>query len=151
MAAVAASVAEGEGTLVLGGLGYSNNANSGPAGLIQSFGVNAVPTPDASRQPDFNAVAAATLRHPDDLGRQDMGPLESGLEFPTTHQFQVSQANVLLLDFTTGPRTSPFESGLLDDMTLRPLLTVTGLPRGRDYLNNPPCRPTPTAMASRAR
>lgn len=108
---------------VLGGLGYSNNANSGPAGLIQSFGVNAVPTPDVSRQPDFNAVAAATLRHRYDLGRQDMGTLESVLEFYTTHQFQVSQANVLLLDFTTGPRTSPFESGLLDDMTLRPFLT----------------------------
>jgi len=108
---------------VLGGLGYSNNANSGPAGLIQSFGVNVVPTPDVSRQPDFNAVAAATLRHRYDLGRQDMGTLESVLEFYTTHQFQVSQANVLLLDFTTGPRTSPFDSGLLDDMTLRPFLT----------------------------
>ena len=87
----------------LAGLGYSTNANSGPAGLIQSFGVNAVPTPDVSRQPDFNAVAAATLRHRYDLGRQDMGTLESVLEFYTTHQFQVSQANVLLLDFTTGP------------------------------------------------
>ena len=70
-----------------------------------------MPTPDVSRQPDFNAVAAATLRHRYDLGRQDMGTLESVLEFYTTHQFQVSQANVLLLDFTTGPRTSPFELG----------------------------------------
>jgi hypothetical protein len=107
----------------LGGFGYSTNANSGPAGPIQSFGVNVVPTPDVSRQPDFNAVAAATLRHRYDLGRQDMGSLESVLEFYTTHQFQVSQANVLLLDFATGPRVSPFESGLLGDMTVRPFLT----------------------------
>jgi hypothetical protein len=107
----------------LTGFGYSTNANSGPAGLIQSLGTNVVPTPDVSRQPDFNAVAAATLRHRYDLGRQDMGTLESVLEFYTTHQFQVSQANVLLLDFTTGPRASPFESGALDSMTVRPFLT----------------------------
>ena len=89
---------------VLNGIQYSSNANSGPAGAIQSFGVNVVPTPGVSGQPDFNYLLAATFDHRYDLNRQDNGALESELQFYMTQQFQVTSANVLFLDFTTGPR-----------------------------------------------
>jgi len=108
---------------VLVGLGYSSNANSGPAGAVQAFSATVVATPNVSQQPDFNVVGAATIRHRYDLNRQDGGALESELQFYTARQFQVTQANVLFLDFTTGPRTSPFESGWFDDLAVRPFLT----------------------------
>ena len=107
---------------VLVGLGYSTNANSGASGASPSFG-NAVTTPTISGKPDFSAVAAGTLRHRYDLGRQDNAAMESELAFYTARQFQVTEANVLFLDFTTGPRSSPFDSGWLDDLTVRPMLT----------------------------
>ena len=102
---------------LLFGIGYSTNANSGPGGAIQSFGATVVPTPTVSGRPDFNVIGAGTIRHRYDLGRQDNGALESDLGFYGARQFQVSEANVYLLDFTTGPRTSPFEDGWLSDMT----------------------------------
>lgn len=108
---------------LLFGIGYSTNANTGPAGAIQSFGATVVPTPTVSGRPDFNVIGAGTIRHRYDLGRQDNGALESDLGFYGSRQFQVSEANVYLLDFTTGPRTSPFEDGLLNDMTVKPFVT----------------------------
>ncbi len=108
---------------LLFGIGYSTNANTGPAGAIQSFGATAVPTPTVSGRPDFNVIGAGTIRHRYDLGRQDKGALESDLAFYGSRQFQVSEANVYLLDFTTGPRTSPFEDGWLNDMTVKPFFT----------------------------
>ncbi|MDP2374555.1 tetratricopeptide repeat protein [Reyranella sp.] len=108
---------------LLFGIGYSTNANTGPAGAIQSFGATVVPTPTVSGRPDFNVIGAGTLRHRYDLGRQDDGTLESDLAFYGSRQFQVSEANVYLFDFTTGPRTSPFEDGLLSDMTVKPFFT----------------------------
>lgn len=108
---------------VLVGLGYSSNANSGAGGANQTFGATAVTTPNVSQRPDFNVIGAATIRHRYDLDRQDNGALESELSFYTARQFQVSEANVTLVEFTTGPRSSPFESGMLDDLTVRPMLT----------------------------
>jgi len=108
---------------VLVGIGYSNNANSGPAGLVQTFGFNVVPNPTFTQQPDFNVTGAATIRHRYDLGRQDNGTMESVLQFYSTRQFQVTQANVLLLDLATGPRTSPFAPGFFENVTVRPFLT----------------------------
>jgi tetratricopeptide (TPR) repeat protein len=108
---------------LLFGIGYSTNANTGPAGAIQSFGATVVPTPTVSGRPDFNVIGAGTIRHRYDLGRQDNGALESDLGFYGSRQFQVSEANVYLFDFTTGPRTSPFEDGLLSDMTVKPFVT----------------------------
>jgi tetratricopeptide (TPR) repeat protein len=108
---------------LLFGIGYSTNANTGPAGAIQSFGSTVVPTPTVSGRPDFNVIGAGTLRHRYDLGRQDNGALESDLGFYGSRQFQVSEANVYLFDLTTGPRTSPFEDGWLNDMTVKPFFT----------------------------
>lgn len=108
---------------LLFGIGYSTNANTGPAGAIQSFGATVVPTPTVSGRPDFNVIGAGTIRHRYDLGRQDDGALETDLGFYGSRQFQVSEANVYLFDLTTGPRTSPFEDGLLSDMTVKPFFT----------------------------
>ncbi|MBI3197905.1 MAG: tetratricopeptide repeat protein [Rhodospirillales bacterium] len=108
---------------LLFGLGYSSNANSGPGSISQTFGATAVTNPNVSQRPDFNVVGAATIRHRYDLDRQDNGALESELSFYTARQFQVSEANVTLVEFTTGPRSSPFESGMLDELTVRPMLT----------------------------
>ena len=108
---------------VLTGLGYSTNANSGPAGALQSFGTNVVTTPNVSQTPDFNYLLAATIDHRYDLGRQDNGALESELQLYFTRQFRVTSANVLFLDFTTGPRASPFPDGAFGDLTVRPFVT----------------------------
>lgn len=108
---------------VLVGLGYSTNANSGPGAAAGAFGATAVTNPNISQRPDFNVIGAATLRHRYDLNRQDNGALESELQFYTSRQFQVAEANVVYLDFTTGPRTSPFETGFFDDLTWRPFVT----------------------------
>lgn len=108
---------------VLVGLGYSSNANSAAGGVTQTFGATTVTTPNISQQPDFNVVGAATIRHRYDLNRQDNGALESELSLYTSRQFQVTQANITLLEFTTGPRTSPFEDGSLNDLTVRPMIT----------------------------
>jgi hypothetical protein len=108
---------------ILNGIQYSSNANSGTAGALQSVGPNVVTTPNVSSQPDFNYLLAATIDHRYDLNRQDNGALESELQFYMTQQFQVTSANVLFVDFTTGPRTSPFESGLFSNLTMRPFVT----------------------------
>ena len=109
------------GDLLLG-LRYSTNANSGPAGSIRALGGPFVPSPTISRRSDFNAVAAANLRHRYDLGRQDGGTLESDLLLYSARQFQVSEANVHVIDLAVGPRMNPFE-GPTSAFSLKPFLT----------------------------
>ena len=75
-----------------------------------------------SGRSDFNAFTAASLRHRYDLDRQDSGQLESDLSLYTSRQFQVGEANVALIDFTIGPRTSPFD-GWADDLSIKPFFT----------------------------
>jgi tetratricopeptide (TPR) repeat protein len=108
---------------ILAGLRYSSNANSGPAGAISAFGAPFVPNPAISRRSDFNAIAAAALRHRYDLGRQDSGTLETDLGLYSARQFQVSEANVHVVDITTGPRVQPFASDL-SGLSLKPFLTA---------------------------
>jgi hypothetical protein len=110
------------GDLLLG-LRYSSNANSGPSGAIRAFGAPFVPNPTISRRPDFSAVAAANVRHRYDLGRQDSGTLETDLGLYSARQFQVHEANVHVVDLTTGPRMSPFE-GDLSGLQLKPFLNA---------------------------
>lgn len=107
---------------VLVGLRYSTNANSGPAGSIRALGGPFVPSPTISRRNDFNAVAAANLRHRYDLGRQDGGTLETDLGLYSARQFQVAEANVHLIDLAIGPRMNPFE-GDLSIVSLKPFVT----------------------------
>ena len=70
----------------------------------------------------FSAMAAAQLHHRYDVGRQDNGTMETDLSVYSARQFQVSEANTLLFDLTTGPRSQPFE-GALKDVTLKPFVT----------------------------
>jgi hypothetical protein len=106
---------------LLAGLQYSTNANSGPTGAIRAFGTSVVPNPTFAQRGDFAAVAAANIRHRYDLGRQDSGAIESNFSFYGTRQFQVSEANVLVLDVNTGPRMKPFE-GWAEQISVRPFL-----------------------------
>ena len=107
---------------LLFGLRYSDNANDASAGAIRFFGANVLPNPTFSQRGDVAAIGAAQLRHRYDLGTQDSGTLETDLDIYSARQFQVSEANVLLLDLTTGPRTQPFE-GAFRDVTLKPFVT----------------------------
>lgn len=107
---------------IMGGLRYSTNANSGPSGAVSSFGTTTVPTPNVSSRPDFNVFAAAALQHRYDLGRQDNGALETDMSLYGSRQFQVAEANVSLIDVTTGPRTRPFE-GWAEPISLKPFIT----------------------------
>lgn len=104
------------------GLRYSTNANLGPAGSIRAFGMPFVPNPTVSRRGDFNAIAAANLRHRYDLGRQKQGTLETDLGLYSARQFQVAEANVHVVNLTFGPRINPFEAGV-SSMSLKPFFT----------------------------
>jgi hypothetical protein len=81
-----------------------------------------VPNPTFSQHADWAAVAAAQLHHRYDFGHQDSGTLETDLNVYSSRQFQVSEANTLLFDLTTGPRSQPFE-GTFKDVTLKPFVT----------------------------
>lgn len=107
---------------LLYGVQYSTNAISGPSGTVQSFGTATVPSPSISSKPDFNFLASAQVHHRYDLGRQDSGQMESDFTFYGTRQIQVSEANVVLVDFFTGPRTQPFD-GALNAMSIKPFVT----------------------------
>lgn len=107
---------------VLVGLRYSDNANNANTGVLRFFGSNVLPNPSFSQRPDFSAVAAAQLRHRYDFGRQDNSTLETDLSVYSSRQFQVSEANTLLFDLTTGPRSQPF-GGAFRDVTLKPFVT----------------------------
>jgi tetratricopeptide (TPR) repeat protein len=107
---------------VLAGLRFSNNANNANTGALKFFGNTVVPNPAFSQRGDVAAVVAAQLRHRYDLGRQDNGTIETDLGIYGSRQFQVSEANTLLFDLTTGPRSQPFE-GAFRDVTLKPFVT----------------------------
>lgn len=107
---------------LLAGLRFSDNANTASAGVIRSLGSTIVPNSTFSQRPDFAAVAAANLHHRYDFGRQDSGTLESDLALYSSRQFQVSEANVTLVDLAIGPRSQPFD-GALREVTLKPFFT----------------------------
>lgn len=114
------------------GIRYSDNPASLPTGTLQSFGVNVVPTPTFQRRGDFAAVGAASLSHRYDFGRQDGGTLESDFSFYTAKQFQVTDADVMLLDLAVGPRMELID-GAFSGVQLKPFvsgryLTVGNLP-----------------------
>ena len=98
-----------------------SNANSGPTGGICAFGTTVLPNPTFSQRGDFAGVFAANIHHRYDLERQDSGALESNVSFYGTRQFQVSEANVALLDINTGPRMKPF-GGWAEQISVRPFI-----------------------------
>jgi tetratricopeptide (TPR) repeat protein len=107
---------------VLVGMRYSDNANNANSGALRFFGNTVLPNPSFSQRSDFSVVGAAQLRHRYDFGTQDNGTLETDFATYTSRQFQVSEANTLLFDLTTGPRSQPFE-GAFRDVSLKPFVT----------------------------
>ena len=72
--------------------------------------------------PDWGVVSSLQVRHRYDFGNQDKGALETQFTAYATRQFQVSAANVTLLDLTSGPRFQIF-NGTFEDVSLKPFLT----------------------------
>jgi hypothetical protein len=62
------------------------------------------------------------FRHTWDFGNQDRSALETLFTAYANRQFQLSAANVTLLDLTTGPRFRVM-SGAFEDFTLKPFVT----------------------------
>jgi len=114
------------------GIRYSDNPASLPTGTLQSYGATVVPNPTFQRQGDFAFVGAASLSHRYDFGRQDDGTLETDFSFYTAKQFQVTNADVMLLDLGVGPRMELID-GPLSGVQLKPFvsgryITVGNLP-----------------------
>jgi hypothetical protein len=106
---------------VFQGFRYQSNANLGPAtSSVQLFGQAANLNQQAVGSPDWGSVTTLTLRHFYDLGSQDKAALETTFIGYINRQFQLSQANVTLIDLTTGPRFQVLESQF-EDVTIKPL------------------------------
>src|SRR5262245_6474661 len=111
------------GREVLLGARYQSNANLGPAtSAVLLFGQAANLNQAAVGTADWGAVSSFQIRHTYDFGRQDRGTLETQFTAYANRQFQLSQANVTLLDLTTGPRFQVF-AGIFEDFTLKPFVT----------------------------
>jgi hypothetical protein len=103
------------------GLRYQSNANLGPAtSTVQLFGQAANLNQAGLGAPDWGGVSTVTLRHIYDLGTQDRAAIETVFTGYANRQFQLSAANVSLLDLTSGPRFQVF-GGLFEDVTVKPL------------------------------
>jgi hypothetical protein len=102
---------------------YQSNANLGPAtSRVLLFGQPANLNQVGIGKPDWGVVGSLRVRHTYDFGNQDKGALETEFSAYGNRQFQVSAANVSLLDLTTGPRFQVF-NGIFEDFTLKPFIT----------------------------
>ena len=102
---------------------YQSNANLGPAGSsVLLFGQPANLNQQGLGTADWGIVTSAAVRHRYDFGNQDKGALETQFTAYANRQFQVSAANVSLLDLTSGPRFQVF-NGIFEDVTLKPFVT----------------------------
>jgi tetratricopeptide (TPR) repeat protein len=99
---------------------YQSNANLGPASSnVRLFGQVANLNQQSLGSPDWGVVSSLQVRHRYDLGLQDKSAIESQFTFYANRQFQISAANVTLLDLTSGPRFQVF-NGIFEDFTLKP-------------------------------
>ncbi len=108
---------------VFGGFRYQSNANLGPANSsVRLFGQVANLNQSALGTADWGFVSSGMLRHTYDLGTQDRTVIETQLTGYANRQFQVSAANVSIVDLTSGPRFQVFQ-GIFEDVTLKPFGT----------------------------
>lgn len=106
------------------GMRYQSNANLGPAtSSVRLFGQTANLNQAALGTADWGAVSSAQVRHRYDFGLQDSSALESQVTLYANRQFSLQQANVSLVDFTTGPRFQPFQ-GIFEDVILKPFVAA---------------------------
>jgi hypothetical protein len=102
---------------------YQSNANLGPStSQVLLFGQPANLNQQGLGKPDWGVVSSLTVRHRYDFGNQDKSALETQFTAYANRQFQVSAANVTLLDLATGPRFQIF-NGTFEDFTLKPFVT----------------------------
>jgi len=107
-----------------GGVRYQSNANLGPpTSSVRLFGQTANLNASSVGTPDWGLVSSGFLRHTYDFGNQDLGVLETQLTGYANRQFHVSQANVSILDLTSGPRFRAF-AGYFEDISIKPFLTA---------------------------
>jgi tetratricopeptide (TPR) repeat protein len=108
---------------VFAGMRYQSNANLGPAGsTVRLFGQSANLNETALGKADWGAVASGQLRHIYDLGTQDKAAIETQFTAYANRQFQLSAANVSLVDLTSGPRFQILQ-GHFEDVVVRPFLS----------------------------
>ena len=101
------------------GFRYQSNANLGPAtSAVRLFGQPANLNQQAVGASDWGAVSTLQVRHTYDLGTQDKAALETVFTGYVNRQFQLSAANVSLLDLTSGPRFQVF-NGIFEDVSLK--------------------------------
>jgi Tetratricopeptide repeat len=102
---------------------YQSNANLGPASSrVLLFGQPANLNQAGLGTADWGVVSSLQVRHRWDFGHQDKSALETQFAAYANRQFQLSAANVSLLDLTTGPRFQIF-NGTYEDVSLRPFVT----------------------------
>ncbi len=102
------------------GLRYQSNANLGPAtSNVRLFGQVANLNQGSVGSPDWGAVATLQVRHRYDLGLQDKSAIETQFTAYGSRQFNVTTANVQLLDLISGPRFRAF-SDTFEDVTIKP-------------------------------
>jgi len=98
---------------------YQSNANLGPAtSSVRLFGQAANLNQQAVGAADWGVVSTAQVRHSYDLGTQDKATIETVFTAYANRQFQLSAANVSLLDLTSGPRFQVF-NGIFEDVSLK--------------------------------
>jgi len=99
---------------------YQSNANLGPASSnVRLFGQVANLNQQSLGSPDWGVVSSLQVRHRYDLGLQDKAAIESQFTAYANRQFQITAANVSLLDLTSGPRFQVF-NGIFEDFSLKP-------------------------------
>jgi len=102
---------------------FQSNANLGPASSrVLLFGQPANLNQAGLGTADWGVVSSLQVRHRWDFGHQDKSALETQFAAYANRQFQLSAANVSLLDLTTGPRFQIF-NGTYEDVSLRPFVT----------------------------
>ena len=103
---------------------YQSNANLGPStSRVLLFGQVANLNQAGIGTADWGAVSSLQVRHTYDFGNQDKSALETQFTAYANRQFQLSAANVSLLDLTSGPRFQIF-NGVFEDFSLKPFLTA---------------------------
>ncbi|MFZ5782110.1 MAG: tetratricopeptide repeat protein [Pseudomonadota bacterium] len=118
---------------VFAGVRYQSNANLGPpTSSVRLFGQAANLNQSAVGTADWGVVGSAMVRHIYDLQTQDRAQIETQLTAYANRQFQVSTANVSILDLTSGPRFQVFQ-GIFEDVTLKPFATL-----GYIWINDTP-------------
>ena len=86
---------------------------------VRLFGQVANLNQQSLGSPDWGVVSSLQVRHRYDLGLQDKAAIESQFTAYANRQFQISAANVSLLDLNSGPRFQVF-NGIFEDLTLKP-------------------------------